>query len=111
MWAAAEGHSDVVQLLIARGADVKAASKSGFTALVFAAIKNDAEIRRALLAAGADPNYALRDGITALNVAASYKSSKAAARPGRWRRRSRMSPTAPATRRCIPRRRRATSSS
>jgi ankyrin repeat protein len=36
MWAAAEGHPDVVDLLIKRGANVKAASKSGFTPLVFA---------------------------------------------------------------------------
>ena len=59
MWAAAEGHSDVVKLLIARGANVKAASKIGFTPLVFAAVKDDAKSVAALLAAGADPNVAL----------------------------------------------------
>ena len=79
MWAAAEGHSDVVKLLIDKGADVKAVSKSGFTALVFAAVKNDAASVRSLLAAGADPNYALPDGTKALTVAASYHSGAAAA--------------------------------
>src|ERR1035438_5755584 len=37
MWAAAEGHPEVVRVLIDRHADIHAASKNGFTALVFAA--------------------------------------------------------------------------
>ena len=41
MWAAAEGHSDVVAGLIEMGANVNAASRTGFTPLVFATIKND----------------------------------------------------------------------
>ena len=46
----------------------------GFTALVFAAAKNDRASAEALLAAGADPNYALPDGHSVLIVAASYRS-------------------------------------
>ena len=76
----------MVQLLIEKGADVNAASKSGFTALVFAAIKNDAKSVKALLAAGADPNYALPDGTKALTAAASHHSTAAVAgAPGRRR--------------------------
>jgi ankyrin repeat protein len=61
MWAASEGHSAVVDLLIQRGANVDAISKSGFTALVFAALKNDASSVKRLLSAGANPNYAIPD--------------------------------------------------
>src|ERR1700675_5181971 len=62
MWAAAEAHPDVVQTLIGLGADVKAASLTGFTALVFAAVKNDAQSIRSLIAAGGDPNHTLPPG-------------------------------------------------
>jgi ankyrin repeat protein len=78
MWAAAEGHADVVQVLIEHGANVKSASKSGFTPLLFAAVKNDPKSVENLLAAGADVNTALPDGTKALSVAISNKSSLAA---------------------------------
>ena len=87
MWAAAEGHSDVVQALIAGGADVQAKSKAGFNALVFAAIKNDAKSAESLIAAGVDPNFALPDGSKVLSIAAVNKSSAAAGGAGgSWRR-------------------------
>jgi cytohesin len=79
MWAAAEGHSDTVQLLVERGADVKAVSKSGFNALLFAASKGDAKSVQGLLKAGADPNYTLRDGMTPLLVATAFEGDLAAA--------------------------------
>ena len=85
MWAAAEGHPDVVQLLIENKADVNAASKSGFTALVFAAVKNDPKSVQKLLAAGADANFALPDGTKMLLVAAAHKSPLAARGAGGWR--------------------------
>ena len=78
MWAAAEGHSNVVRTLIDHGADVKAKSKGGFTALVFAAVKNDLPSSRALLAAGADPTYVLPDGSKVLTVAAIWHSTAVA---------------------------------
>ena len=75
MWAAAGGHSDIVQLLIDHGADVtKATSASadkvpntcricdwksspgGFTALMYAARSGDVQSARLLLEAGADIN-------------------------------------------------------
>jgi hypothetical protein len=65
-------------LLIDRGANVKATSKSGFTALVFAAVKDDVKSVQSLAAAGADPNFALPDGTKVLSVAAAYKSTLAA---------------------------------
>ena len=79
MWAAAEGHPDVVQLLIDNKAEVNAKSKSGFNALAFAAVKDDPKSVQVLLAAGADPNYALPDNAKVLLIAVAHKSSKAAA--------------------------------
>ena len=107
MWAAAEGHPDVVQVLIDNKADINAASKSGFTALVFAAVKNDPKSVQKLLAAGADANFALPDGTKTLLVAASHKST---AWPlPRWRMAApiRMSRIAAEILRCIPPRKRA----
>ncbi|MEO8052741.1 MAG: ankyrin repeat domain-containing protein [Acidobacteriota bacterium] len=80
MWAAAEGHPDVVDLLIQKGANVNAASKSGFTPVVFATMKNDRASVQRLIQAGADPNYALpdKDKTEALIVAGAYSSDEAA---------------------------------
>ncbi len=86
MWAAAEKHPAVVQLLIAHGADVNARSRvfdytalmpkqgsvpmnyprGGFTALLFAARQDDLASTRALLNAKADVNLADPDGTTPL---------------------------------------------
>src|SRR5262245_22369688 len=79
MWAAAEGHSNVVKELIKHNADVKVVSKGGFTALSFAAVKNDAKSVQSLIAAGADPNTKLPDGTPVLVAAASFRSGEAAA--------------------------------
>lgn len=56
MWAAAERHPDVVQALIGAHADLKAATKQGFTPLHFAARMGDLETVKELLAAGVDIN-------------------------------------------------------
>jgi len=71
MWAAAEGHHDVVQTLITLGADVKSASQSGFTPMIFAAAKNDGKSIRHLVAAGAEPTP------KALHVAFAYRNAAA----------------------------------
>jgi uncharacterized protein len=56
MWAAAQRHAKVLQILAEAGADLKAHTKSGFTALHFAARVGDMESTRALLDAGLDVN-------------------------------------------------------
>jgi uncharacterized protein len=56
MWAAAEHHPDVVRTLIEAKADLLAHTKSGFTALHFAAREGDIESARLLLAAGVNIN-------------------------------------------------------
>jgi uncharacterized protein len=56
MWAAAEGHADIVAALIASGADVRGHLASGFTPLLFAAREGRLDVVRVLLKAGADVN-------------------------------------------------------
>jgi ankyrin repeat protein len=58
MWAAAEGHANIVSTLVNHGADITIKSKNGFTPLLFAARSGDMETARVLLGAGADPNEA-----------------------------------------------------
>jgi ankyrin repeat protein len=78
MWAAAEGHGDVVAGLVEMGANVNAASRTGFTPLVFAAIKDDVATIKTLLAAGANPNAALLSGAKPIIVAMQYRHTAAA---------------------------------
>jgi len=69
MWAVAEHHPKVTEELVSHKADVNATSKSGSTALMFAA-RGDLESTRILLEAGADPNRKIPDwGGTALIIA------------------------------------------
>jgi uncharacterized protein len=56
MWAAAEGHAEVVQELINAGADFRTRLTSGFTPLLFAVREGRIDVVRVLLRAGADVN-------------------------------------------------------
>ena len=56
MWAASERHPDVVRLLVEAGADPRAHTKKGFTALHFAAREGDIDSVRQLLASGVNVN-------------------------------------------------------
>jgi ankyrin repeat protein len=78
MWAAAEGHADVVAGLVDMGANVNAASRTGFTPLVFAVIKDDLASIKTLLAAGANPDVALLSGAKPIIVAMQYRHTAAA---------------------------------
>ena len=69
MWAAWEGHTDVIRTLLAHGAEVDARTTTGYTALVLAAREGYRETSEALLEAGADVNASAVDGTTALLVA------------------------------------------
>jgi len=59
MWAAADGHTSVVEPLIKAGADVHARLKSGFTPLLFAVREGRLDVVRVLLKAGVDANESL----------------------------------------------------
>lgn len=56
MWAAAERHPNVVRLLVEAGADTRAHTRKGFTALHFAAREGDIESVRHLLSSGVNVN-------------------------------------------------------
>jgi len=56
MWAAAEGHAPVVQMLIEVGADFKTRLASGMTPLLFASREGHSDVVRVLLKAGVDVN-------------------------------------------------------
>ncbi|MBY0507231.1 MAG: ankyrin repeat domain-containing protein [Bryobacteraceae bacterium] len=84
MWAAAEGHTAVVDALLAANADWKLRLDSGFTALLFAAREGRIGVLQRLIQAGASPNDSVeikpspaprpgrypRAGVTALTLAA-----------------------------------------
>ena len=69
MWAAWEGHTQVVRGLIAHSADVHARTTTGYTALLLAAREGYQDTTQTLLEAGADVNDAAEDGTTALVIA------------------------------------------
>jgi ankyrin repeat protein len=56
MWAAAEGHAKVAEMLIEVGADLHHRLPSGFTPLLFAIREGRTDVVRVLLKAGADVN-------------------------------------------------------
>ena len=68
MWAASNGHAEVVRALLDGGATLTP-SKTGFTPLMFAARNGSIEISRMLLTAGDKIDTSSKDGSTPLLVA------------------------------------------
>jgi ankyrin repeat protein len=68
-WAAFSGSTEVGELLIARGADVNAKDRSGFTPLHFAAYQDDRAVAELLIRSGAQVNAGGTAGITPLQKA------------------------------------------
>jgi ankyrin repeat protein len=87
MWAAAQRHAKVLQILAEAGADLKAHTKSGFTALHFAARVGDMESTRVLLDAGVDVNIKSQpdreNGRGQGPAGAGAEAGRGAAAPGR----------------------------
>jgi len=85
MWAAAEGHTQVLRTLIEVKADLMAHTKTGFTPLHFAARVGDLESARILLEAGVDVNIRYqRDAESGRGLgAAEAGAGGRAAAPGR----------------------------
>ena len=69
-FAAEKGQVEMVGLLVARGADVRALTKNGESVLHAAAMIESSALTTALIEAGADKNLANRDGETPLHWAA-----------------------------------------
>ena len=62
VWAAAEGHADVVAALIQTGAEFQMTLESGFTPLLFAVRQGHADVVRTLVKAGVDVNQFIEPG-------------------------------------------------
>jgi ankyrin repeat protein len=69
MWATSEGHHEVMDALIAAGAEVSARSRTGFTPIMFAARNGDIPAMKRLIEHGARVDEAMSDGTTVLHVA------------------------------------------
>ena len=69
MAAARDGHTDVVKLLLEKGANVHAQDSDGWTALMYAAEGGHFELTKTLLASGADYSQTTSDGKTAFDLA------------------------------------------
>jgi uncharacterized protein len=78
MWAVAERHPAVIEELVRGGAGVQPGSKTGFTALMFAAQQGDANAIRILIGAGAKPNDATpKSKLTPLIIASAMAHADA----------------------------------
>jgi len=66
MWAAYQGHTNVVEYLIACGASVNAVDEHGISSLGWAAGRNHIDIVGLLLRAGALPNLCDKNNTTPL---------------------------------------------
>jgi ankyrin repeat protein len=69
MWAVAEGHKAVVEVLLELSADINAKSKQGYTPLLFAVRQGHDDIVDLLISRGADLNATQAQGATALLIA------------------------------------------
>jgi len=70
-WAARHGDAELVSMLLAAGANVRATTRlGGYTPLLMAAELGHASSIEALIAAGADPKGTTTSGVTALMLAA-----------------------------------------
>ena len=69
MWAAAENHVPIMNVLLEGGAAVDATSTGGFTALMFAVRQDARDAARMLLAAGADVDARAPNGQNLLRMA------------------------------------------
>uniref|UniRef100_A0A8C5WV16 Ankyrin repeat, SAM and basic leucine zipper domain containing 1 n=1 Tax=Laticauda laticaudata TaxID=8630 RepID=A0A8C5WV16_LATLA len=69
MYAAREGHSQVVALLVVHGSQVNAQDKGGYTALTWAACQGHKKVIFKLLELGADKSIQTKDGQTPGEIA------------------------------------------
>lgn len=76
--AATLGQKEMVERILAEGADVNARNKDGFTLLHVAASQGHRDVVELLLAKGADLNAKDNNGFTPLDGANAYKKSDTA---------------------------------
>jgi ankyrin repeat protein len=78
IYAATNGHADIIQLLLSGGVQVNSTSENGTTALMMAARGNHSDAVKILLKNGADPNIRNESGGTALKWALARKHHEVA---------------------------------
>ena len=83
-WAAFSGHTEIVELLLDRGADIDAGGTRDKTALSWAVESGRAETTALLLERGAGINVRDRDGSTPLDIARRSSSNGAAEQVEQW---------------------------
>ena len=71
--AALNGHKEIVELLIAKGADINAKDDSEWTPLHWAADEGHKEVAEFLIAEGADVNAKAEDGETPLDATIEFR--------------------------------------
>jgi serine/threonine-protein phosphatase 6 regulatory ankyrin repeat subunit B len=84
MMASQNGHSAVVDALLAKGAETDVRANDGVTALIAASNADHFTVVKALLANGADVDVQTNNGVTALSAAHTVgikKMLRAAAKP------------------------------
>lgn len=69
MWAAHEGHTEIIRVLLDNGAKINSQQKFGRTALWYSAQQGELEAAKILINHGADLNIASHDGKTPFDVA------------------------------------------
>jgi len=75
-------HTEIVRLLIARGADVNRVDDTGMTPLMYAAVADfgDSTVVDLLLTSGARTDVRAKDGLTAADYARKYNHPQVIAR-------------------------------
>ena len=81
MCASKEGHTEIVSMLLEKGADVDVKHNDGTTALMFATMKGHSEIVSKLLEKGAEVDAKHNDGTTALMAASKEGHSSLSSKP------------------------------
>lgn len=74
--AAIHNQKELVEMLLAHGADANSGGRKGFTALHVAALRGNVEIGKMLIEKGADVNMKTKDGVTPLYFAEREKNEK-----------------------------------
>ncbi|KAK5637085.1 hypothetical protein RRF57_012797 [Xylaria bambusicola] len=76
LWAARDGHLDIVQILLDRGANIDMDDNEGYSPLSWAAENGHVEVTKLLLDKGADMESVAHNGTTALSLAAAYGNAE-----------------------------------
>ena len=66
------GHSEIVNVLLSKGAEMEARTENGHTSLILASLENHGEVVKLLLGSGANLEAQTNQGVTALICATQF---------------------------------------